>query len=346
MKRTPLLLTTFLAALAVGPLAACGGDDGDGGGGGGGGGGDDGPDAGPSGDVTAPEVVSISPEDGATGVIEEPIVIQFSEPMDQATVNSVFADSAIIGWNEEGTEVTIAVEYPYSDTAAAYQLTLPTTVTDLAGNGLAEEFTATFALAPLKTATLEFVGDLTGTHLGACGTIVRLFVGDIRNDQADCPNTIPIGGLSFALTDLEDDLESIHMVKSATVFTQYLDIRDAPQEFGDFEVAHAIFASRSDLDTAALYEASDPKVWFTGADIVVGDSLALDVKEWVETTLDAGQPYFQLRIRSLEGDGDAENDYVYLRRWADEYDPTVGEGVTDPDPDQRARLEIEYFVME
>src|SRR5690606_24253451 len=153
---------------------------------------------------------------------------------------------------------------------------------------------------------------------------------------------IPIGGLSFALTELEDDLESIHMVKSATVFTPYLDIRDAPQEFGDLEVAHAIFASRSDLDTAAHYEASDPKVWFTGADIVVGDSLALDVKEWVETTLDAGQPYFQLRIRSLDGGGDAENDYVYLRRWADEYDPTVGEGVTDPDPDQRARRESEY----
>jgi hypothetical protein len=99
-------------------------------------------------DTTAPTIVSITPNDGATGVAKDAnIVVTFSEAMNQAATQTAFQSAdlpaAVFTWNSP-TELTVnpSTDLTYLVTTTAgtmpkkYAFSLTNTATDLAGNKL------------------------------------------------------------------------------------------------------------------------------------------------------------------------------------------------------------------
>jgi hypothetical protein len=92
-------------------------------------------------DNTPPTIVLTTPSDGSTGVgTGQPIVIEFSEVMDTASVEGAISSAPNPGgwtfiWNAGKTEVT-ARHYDF-DQLTSYTITVSTAARDLAGNQLA-----------------------------------------------------------------------------------------------------------------------------------------------------------------------------------------------------------------
>jgi hypothetical protein len=106
---------------------------------------------GPTGDPKPPKVVEFVPADGTSQVYDETITITFSEPMDQATVEAAFPEASGFIWDHHGIEVEIESSFPFEDEPVLHDLVVPTSVTDLAGNGLAEPLVVTIGLAALES---------------------------------------------------------------------------------------------------------------------------------------------------------------------------------------------------
>lgn len=131
-----------LTAILTIVLAGCGGaDDSDNVGGNPDGGGEEL-------DTTPPTIVSISPENGAVGVrADTAVVIEFSEPMDQLSVQNTLDTSDLAGvqfsWSDGGKIITITPDEPlaYAEgtdpaevDALVYVVTLGSAAADEAGN--------------------------------------------------------------------------------------------------------------------------------------------------------------------------------------------------------------------
>ncbi|MCL0037060.1 Ig-like domain-containing protein [Dehalococcoidia bacterium] len=108
-------------------------------------------------DVTPPTVVSTLPEAGARHVpVDVKISVTFSEDMDAATINA----ATFTLMTADGTRIAGRVTYdpatrtatfiPYEDLAygTVYAATITTGARDLAGNGLAQEFSWSFTTRP------------------------------------------------------------------------------------------------------------------------------------------------------------------------------------------------------
>jgi hypothetical protein len=118
-------------------------------------------------DITAPTVLSISPANGAKGVIATAkIVITFSEAVKQVTAESAFTSNAgavAFSWNAAGTILTVtpATPFQYAESTApnaaakTYTVTIGTAVQDLAGNYLASASSSTFSTLRRITTTLS-----------------------------------------------------------------------------------------------------------------------------------------------------------------------------------------------
>ncbi|MGB2715170.1 MAG: Ig-like domain-containing protein [Vicinamibacterales bacterium] len=109
-------------------------------------------------DVVAPTVASIQPVDGATGVDPQSIVvIEFSEPMENATVSAAnvtllrgtTVEPVTIGVNSDGRIVTLTPQSRPLPLNATFTVTVGAGLTDRAGNPLAQARTFTFqTIAP------------------------------------------------------------------------------------------------------------------------------------------------------------------------------------------------------
>lgn len=99
---------------------------------------------GEGGDTTPPTVVSVSPKDGETDVpVNTSIIIEFSEPMDEAsTEGAITAIPNIQGtfdWSEQST-VLILLSDSYLTENTTYTIKVDTTAKDLAGNALEQAY--------------------------------------------------------------------------------------------------------------------------------------------------------------------------------------------------------------
>lgn len=155
-----------LSGLGVMLLAACGGVE------------EMDPDVGPDGgqgDTTAPAVVSMLPEDGATGVAADAtVVIEFTEPMDQLSVQNSLDTSELgavqFAWSDGGAVLTITPdeELPYAAgddpdalEALDFAVTLGTAATDEAGNAIEAGDQTIFSTYRAISITLEDEDALT-----------------------------------------------------------------------------------------------------------------------------------------------------------------------------------------
>jgi hypothetical protein len=285
------------------------------------------------GDTTPPEVVDFLPADGTSHVWDETLTISFSEPMDQASVAAAFPEASGFTWDEAGMQVEIANTFPFQSVPVLHYLVVPTSVTDLAGNGLAEPVVVTIELAALQTVDLLHEPALTGYSLG--GFTGAWFVCGDAHD-----GSLAYGGISFSL----DGLDSALAIRRATFRSQVLQIDgdiDDPG-LGGVVMDHVVFDGISDLeDSAALEKAFAPV--FVSRDVAVGEVVDVDVTDQLEWSWSAGIAYFQLRIHSVTSNDDMSQDLLWLRRGADEDDSLVSDGFTEPDPDNQSRIEIVYF---
>jgi hypothetical protein len=174
---------------------------------------------GPQVDVDPPYIVSISPSDGAVGVrAKAPIVVTFSEPMNEAATEAAYhstdipPDDVTMSWNDAGDELTIIPKEPLALAdgvdlemveAIAYSLTIGTQAQDLAGNALEEDHTIEFWTARLILAPFAAMQDQSGT-IAADGfvTDLSMSVGD-GGDQASAHYK---GFMSFDIGGLPKDI--------------------------------------------------------------------------------------------------------------------------------------------
>ena len=112
-------------------------------------------------DTTAPTIVSVTPLNGANGIVKDAnIVIVFSEPMDQAKTQAAYSSvdlapaNVAFTWSADRTTLTIdpKSDLAYEDdtvpsTVAAkrYAFSIASSAADIAGNTLATKFDAQFS---------------------------------------------------------------------------------------------------------------------------------------------------------------------------------------------------------
>jgi hypothetical protein len=289
------------------------------------------------GDVTPPVVVYFSPAHGTQQVFEEVIHIVFSEPMDQATVGNAFPQGSGFAWNGAGNEVEFGHPFPFEDMPVVLDLEVPTSVTDLAGNPLAEPFVATIVLAAMQTVELEYVSGLTGSTQINGNTGTWFYGGDVGT------NDVRFAGISFS-TGVLPSFVDVLAVRSATFSSQVTRTDGNPNDLGlgGFFLDHVEFGGISEIDTATILD-DDFVTLFAPGGIVLGAPVTVDVLPQLLASWTSGAEYFQLRFHPMVSDGDGGQDAVFLRRVGDENDSTVEAGVMDPDEAKRARVVIEYF---
>lgn len=264
-------------------------------------------------DFEAPHVVSFSPEAGEHGVwADTPIVIVFSETMDEAATEAAWVSSTVgevdFSWNEAGNELTVtprdALEYAMvadeSEPALTYDWTLSAAATDRAGNFLERAVLASFTTIRAQLVYAEPVRKLSGSIFGDRGTelyspSLGLMVGD---DEA---NRFTRGMLTFPLefprgtvAVLEAELDAMHFTASGTPYEDLGGpIRLHAVDFHDFDASAADAAMRSDLGPLAT-SAEQPAV-----EVDVSDAVRDSFAEGVSTT--------QFRVQFMI-DTDSSND--------------------------------------
>ncbi|MEM6993054.1 MAG: Ig-like domain-containing protein [Myxococcota bacterium] len=290
-------------------------------------------------DTEPPSVLVSDPAHGATSVIDQPVRITFDEPMDTASVEAAFPEAENFVWSRGDVEVEFDLAFPFTDESSLFDLVVPATVRDVAGNEMGEDFVATVGLAALQTITLEHDGGLTGhSSAGIAQSGGFFYVGDSTAD------TLRYGGVSFALSGLPAYDEVLGVV-SATYRTQVVNTVGDPSqdELGGWYVDHAEFASVSGIATATVLEAEFDTI--LGDDPAPGDLIDLDVTGQLEQTWSGGDTtHFQLRMHPAGVAADGLGDVVTLRRGADENNGIIHESIVDPDEANRSRLVVEYFA--
>jgi hypothetical protein len=131
-------------------------------------------------DVTPPEVVMVTPDDGATDVTRtQPITVTFSEPINAATVNNTnfiltaaTTLSKTLSRSADNTVVTMSLTMPASTTIS---LQLTSGVTDFAGNplaGFASSFTTSSLIDTIRPSISVMRPGGGSTRVAADTTVV------------------------------------------------------------------------------------------------------------------------------------------------------------------------------
>jgi hypothetical protein len=314
-----LLLAACGLALVATPLAGCGSVEQE-----------SGVDAGNLPDALAPDetpptVVSVTPTDGAIGVAADAtIVVEFSEPMDQLTVEGAFASddlgSVALSWNAAGDTLTITPEEPldYAEgfgtdpdevDALVYGLSLGVLARDLAGHAIEEPFEMSFSTRKRMTAEFPRIDDLTRYVVGngnigdADGPLV---VGDNSNNES----------LKTLLTfDLADLPEPVYAVESAAFSARQTGTQATPYEsLGAIVAHHLVFEDVTpdliDADSLAVLGVFSTDDNAESKSIEVSEAVADDVAN--HTTRGARSQY---RLEFEEAtDGNETTDFAGFAR--------------------------------
>lgn len=247
-------------ALLLPLAAACGSVDA------GAGPGEDGADAGP-GDHTgdsdadpgdpgdgAPEIVEVTPADGAGGVMPDAeIVVEFSRPMDEASVEAAWSSATLpaaavsFAWNPAGDVLTVTPddplpvaegsgENPGAVESIAIAFAIATSARDADGNALAEPLDVEFRTVRRLSLEVPYHVPLSDSRYSNDTANVgseTLFAGDdVDNQQIKMV-------VSFALPDLPPGA----LIDAAIFRSEHRGIfgEDAYQGLGDLRMIHVRF---------------------------------------------------------------------------------------------------------
>ena len=201
-------------------------------------------------DTTAPSISATSPLDGDVGVAEDSvIVVEFSEPMDEASVEGAWESSELpveavrFAWNTEGTTLTVSPNAalplaegegldPSTVSANTIAFRIDETAADLAGNRLETAIDTSFATEKRMRVDLIRSVELTRS-MRADGLVfganpVRFVVGDSSG------NLQVKTFLSFETPVFPAGA----VVESAVVSVNQNSIQNTPYDFGQMEIFH------------------------------------------------------------------------------------------------------------
>ncbi|HUQ19901.1 MAG TPA: Ig-like domain-containing protein [Gemmatimonadaceae bacterium] len=136
-------------------------------------------------DTTPPTVVTVSPTNGAASVsVNSTVVISFSEPMDGTSMTSLtvllksgsVTVPSVVSYSGATNSVTITPTAPLAF-GADYSVTVTTGAKDLAGNGLASQFSSAFTTASAPDTTppnVEAITPANGTNNVSVNTVITV----------------------------------------------------------------------------------------------------------------------------------------------------------------------------
>lgn len=284
-------------------------------------------------DEMAPQVVEITPADGTDAVMDETVTIVFDEPMDTASVEAAFPTATDFVWSEDDATAQFHLPMPFTEAQASFDILVPTSVTDVAGNALEESATASIVLAPLTVLEIDYDASLTGNNTGTW-----FYAGDTTGD------THRYGGATFDLDTLPaiGEIEGLHR---ASIVTQVIDRAGAPDDdaIGGFLVDHVTFESRGALANPGMLDAAFG-TFIASDDMAAGTPIEVEVTDQLSGAWTDGDAAFQIRVRAASVLDNEASDVLWFRRGADENDSIVAEGVLEPDATHRLRLHVEYFA--
>ncbi len=271
-------------------------------------------------DTTAPEIVSVTPAAGATGVTHDAnIAIVFSEPMDAASVEAAYASSSpgiqpgevSFTWENDGATLVIVPNAPlaYSpdDTYLTYTFTLAATATDEAGNPLAGAYSGSFST--MRTLTTALTANLSG-EMAAPGNVSARYATEFVG-VVDDPNT-PLcyrAFFSFPLDGLPPGLEEVVSGRLTLYATAHNDAARA----GDYRLDHVDFGAELDGDDYGapfFVDATRSSLLY----LIKSGETVTDVTAWTQDAFAAGAERFQVRVRvdecNYSGSGDVYGYYI------------------------------------
>lgn len=244
-------------------------------------------------DQVAPEILSITPADGATKVsADTPIVVTFSEAMDPtATVAALTITGSLAGtpetsWSEGGTVLTIDAGLqeatgtdPAMVEALAYEVEIGEGAADLAGNTVEAPASVSFTTA--RRITLSLLTEVMGGSNAQSGHSQQgetrysfLCAGDAEDDGETRAY------VTYDISVLPDGIPSL---AEATFHGDVYSVAGDPTGvFGDLLVEHVVFASWTAEAWAADPLRSLPALLPQGTAVAVGDHLSVDVTEAVQ----------------------------------------------------------------
>lgn len=236
-------------------------------------------------DLISPTITAISPADAANGVsFDEPIVIDFSEPMDRNSALvavSIQPPAAVLQeiWNADDTQLTILFSLEYAETnypavpgdPNSYTITVSTTAEDVAGNALEVASSSTFSTFNRTLHNLQIDAAMTGnTPVAYVG---KTFLGAGWPHDED--TGFRHGYVTFDITPFPS--EAVASIESAIIESAIRDITGDPYaRFGSMLIEHTSFATRPDSAVAVALKSLGTMVPATPAP-QVGDIVAKDV---------------------------------------------------------------------
>jgi len=280
-------------------------------------------------DTTPPELLSAFPGDGYRGFkASDQIVLEFSEPMDTASVEAAFmltrdgvtAWPVTLTWEDDGRRVRIQPNppLPYSPNAndETFFWKLADTAKDPAGNPLPQSYEARFTTLRTLTVRLpaEAIDGMTfsppGTVELSNSTATYTWVGD--RDTGKCAYTF----FSFDMSALPSDLAFLQdavllAYASGVVGTPYTDLG------GVLELDHVDYGETLEDADAALPPLTDangdPETRQASTSWTSGWYAVPALQDWLQQDLEAGRAHFQLRYRFPAcSDDDGQHDYLSL----------------------------------
>jgi hypothetical protein len=272
-------------------------------------------------DTTPPTVVSSLPADASVGVFADQIIsIQFSEPMDKASVQTAYQSAQLpdllvnMNWNEAGDQLIITPNQPlvygYATSPTdlnpnSYALSISTAATDLAGNELEMDVDIEFTMLNYVSEDIDLLGSLTGSmRQGAAWAFGIIQAGDSGNP----PNLQYRGFASFPLYDLPTEI--VEIVDATLLSTQYLVAGTPYTDLGDLEIHDVEYTQ---VGNDAFITPSLGNLGVLSDDASMGQK-ALHVAEAVAADFDAGSDTTQFAYQfPLNTNGEAAADYVGFR---------------------------------
>ncbi len=144
-----------------------------------------------AGDANPPAIVGIIPADKATGVlVDEKIVVSFSESMDKQTVLNSFTISPDIehtnSWDNVNKILTINPSLNYTE-GETYNITVSTGAEDISGNAMENSVSSSFTVVPAAPPTIEYLepGQTMTSGITAKTPVVADFSEPINTSTVD-----------------------------------------------------------------------------------------------------------------------------------------------------------------
>ncbi|HTV23192.1 MAG TPA: hypothetical protein VMG12_31100 [Polyangiaceae bacterium] len=303
---------------------------------------DAGPDAAtssnPDDDVLRPRLEATSPADGDGPITSERVALHFSEAMERSSVEAAFPLGDAFTWSDDGASVELHLPLPFGSVHQSFRLVVPGSVRNLAGVPIGADVEVRFTLAGVARTTLPLNFGMTGNKVGGdSGSGAFLMAGDVSGGG------IRYTAASFSLAELPSFALNLG-VRHATLQLQVCGIEGNPGEaLGGIEVGRVVFTTRAAIDGSISVPDGDLGTLIEAGPLVAGQLVQLDVASPLVAAWESGEALLQLRFAPHGSNNNGVADVLYLRRVVDENNAVISEGVLDPDPDNAARIEVEFF---